>query len=363
MPTFKDQNTGLWYCKFYYADYTGKKKQKKKMGFRLQREAKEWEKDFLERKQGSVSMTLGNFSKVYLEDVSHRLKQTTTRALESRINNYILPYFKDVPVNEITPQMVRQWQNDISKEAIKRGSGTLKPTSLKIMDATLSGIFAYAEKYYYLPGNPCKKAGSIGSFKPEKVSFWTVEEFQKFIDVIPNRDITSITIFTTLFYTGMRISELLALTPHDIDINKRTISITKNYHRISKKDVITSPKTPKSKRTISIPPFIADLLQQYTSHLYSIEADERIFITTNRTILNHLKKYADAAELKPIKVHDLRHSHASMLIEMGFSPLMIADRLGHENVSTTLNRYSHLYPSKQEELTKKLEMNKILVPF
>lgn len=363
MPTYKDPKTGLWFCKFYYTDYTGKKKQKKKMGFKLQREAKEWEYNFLQQKQGSTSMTMKNFTKIYLDDVGHRLKQTSTNAMKSRIDNYILPYFENTPVNEITPQMVRQWQNDISKSTVKRGSGKLKPTSLKLMDATLSGIFAYAEKYYNLPYNPCKKAGSIGSFKPEKVSFWTLNEFQQFINAIPQKDVTSIVMFTTLFYTGMRISELLALTEEDIDFEKCTISITKNYHRINKKDVITPPKTPKSNRIITMPIFLANMLKEYMGHLYSLEPDERIFTDTNRTILNHLKKYAQLAELNPIKVHDLRHSHASMLIEMGFSPLMIADRLGHENVSTTLNRYSHLYPSKQNELAEKLENHKILVPF
>lgn len=363
MPTYKDNKTGLWYCKFYYTDYTGQKKQKKKKGFKLQREAKEWERNFLEQKQGSANMTVKNFTAVYLDDMRNRLKEVSIKAMKNRIDNYILPYFGDIPINEVTPVMVRNWQNDISKTDVKRGLGKLKPTSLKLIDSTLTGIFSYAVNYYDLPSNPCKKAGCIGSFKPEKIQFWTLQEFKTFIDVIPENDITSITIFTLLFYTGMRIGELLALTPNDIDLSNNSINVNKNYHRIDKKDVVTPPKTPKSKRIIAIPPFISDMLKGYMKHLYEIGPDERIFTCTNRTILNHLKKYAGLSGNKPIKVHDLRHSHASMLIEMGFSPLMIADRLGHENVSTTLNRYSHLYPSKQQEVSEKLETNKIIVPF
>ncbi|HIT59646.1 MAG TPA: site-specific integrase [Candidatus Fimousia stercorigallinarum] len=363
MPTYKDKKTGLWFCKFYYTDYTGKRKQKKKMGFKLQREAKEWEQNFLQSKQGSMDMTVQAFADIYLEDMSNRLKEISVKSMKNRIDNYVLPYFGNTPMNEVTPVMVRNWQNDISKADVKRGTGKLKPTSLRLIDSTLTGLFSYAVNYYGLSSNPCKQAGNIGSLKPEKVQFWTLKEFKKFISCIPAEDITNITIFTTLFYTGIRVSELLALTPADIDITNHHISITKNYHRMNRRDVITPPKTKKSIRSISIPPFLVKLLKSYMGHLYEPDQDQRIFTCTNRTILNYLKKYADLAGNKQIKVHDLRHSHASMLIEMGFSPLMIAERLGHEDVSTTLNRYSHLYPSKQQEVSTKLEENKIIVPF
>ena len=142
--------------------------------------------------------------------------------------------------------------------------------------------------------------------------------------------------FLLLYWTGMRIGELLALTYNDIDLEKRTISINKSYQRLDGKDIITPPKTPKSKRIVTIPPFLAEELREYMSHLYGIMVEERMFRFT--------KSYMEHEIIRGIKV------------EMGFTPLAIADRLGHEKIETTLNTYSHLYPNKQGELADRLEI-------
>ena len=153
--------------------------------------------------------------------------------------------------------------------------------------------------------------------------------------------------FLLLYWTGMRIGELLALTYKDIDLDKRTIFISKSYQRIDGRDIITPPKTPKSKRNITIPPFLAEELKEYTSRLYGIMEDERMFRFTKSYMEHEIIKGIQKSGVKRIRLHDLRHSHASMLVEMGFTPLAIAERLGHEKIETTLNTYSHLYPNKQ----------------
>ena len=154
----------------------------------------------------------------------------------------------------------------------------------------------------------------------------------------------------------MTKAELLALTYNDIDLEKRTISVNKSYQRIEGRDIITPPKTPKSKRIITIPPFLTEELKEYTSHLYGIMADERMFRFTKSYMEHEIIRGIKALGVKRIRLHDIRHSHASLLVEMGFTPLAIAERLGHEKIETTLNTYSHLYPNKQGELADKLEM-------
>lgn len=154
----------------------------------------------------------------------------------------------------------------------------------------------------------------------------------------------------------MTKAELLALTYNDIDLEKRTISVNKSYQRIEGRDIITPPKTLKSKRIITIPPFLAEELKEYTSHLYGIMADERMFRFTKSYMQHEIIRGIKASGVKRIRLHDIRHSHASLLVEMGFTPLAIAERLGHEKIETTLNTYSHLYPNKQGELADKLEM-------
>lgn len=162
--------------------------------------------------------------------------------------------------------------------------------------------------------------------------------------------------FMLLYWTGMRIGELLALTYEDIDLEKRIISISKSYQRLDGKDVITPPKTPKSNRKITIPPFLAEELKEYCNHLYGIMPNERMFRFTKSYMEHEIVRGIKETGVKRIRIHDLRHSHASLLVELGFQPLAIAERLGHEKIETTLNTYSHLYPNKQAELADRLEL-------
>lgn len=154
----------------------------------------------------------------------------------------------------------------------------------------------------------------------------------------------------------MTKAELLALTYEDIDLEKRIISISKSYQRLDGKDVITPPKTPKSNRKITIPPFLVEELKEYCSHLYGIMSNERMFRFTKSYMEHEIVRGIKETGVKRIRIHDLRHSHASLLVELGFQPLAIADRLGHEKIETTLNTYSHLYPNKQAELADRLEL-------
>ena len=259
----------------------------------------------------------------------------------------ILPYFGNKRVNDITAADIRQWQNEL----IKMG---YSPTYLKTINNQLSAIFNYAVRYYDLKSNPCAKAGSMGKSKAEEMDFWTVEEFRKFIDSVMNKRLSYMA-FMTLYWMGMRLGELLALNPKDVDLEKRTISITKSYQRLGKKDVITSPKTPKSKRVITVPEFLAADIKDYMDSLYDLQENDRLFLITKYYLEHEMQRGIKESGVKRIRVHDLRHSHASMLIELGFSPLEIANRLGHEKVETTLNTYAHLYPNKQTKLAERLD--------
>lgn len=196
----------------------------------------------------------------------------------------------------------------------------------------------------------------MGKKNAEEMLFWTKDEFNLFIGgkYFENKP-ASRTVFMTLYYTGMREGELLALTPADIDLERKEIRINKSYQRLNKEDVITAPKTPKSVRTITIPDKLCACLKEYMDMCYELKSSDRMFPYTKYFIYHEIEKGSKAAGVKRIRAHDIRHSHASLLIEMGFSPLLIAERLGHEKVQTTLDTYSHLYPNKQAEVAKKLD--------
>lgn len=353
MPSYYDENTKTWFCKFYYTNWQGEKKQKLKRGFKLQRDAKDWERNFLETQQTDLTMNFENFVRIYNEDMKHRLREHTYLQKQYLIDKKLLPFFGRLSLSEITPATVRKWQNELISYKDDKGKG-YSETYLKSINNQLSAIFNYACQYYGLRENPCRKAGSIGKKHADEMKFWTVEEFKQFLEKISDNPLSRAG-FLTLYYTGMRIGELLALEYCDIDFDTCTININKSYQKLNRKDVITPPKTPKSVRVVSIPPFLVEELKTYTGKLYGLHKHDRIFNCTKHLFEHEIKRGTADGTPKRIRIHDLRHSHASLLIELGFSPLVIADRLGHEKVETTLNTYSHLFPHKRDEVADKLQ--------
>ena len=215
----------------------------------------------------------------------------------------------------------------------------------------MSAIFNFAVKYYKLPSNPAAACGSMGKKKAEGMQFWTKEEFDQFIPHVSDKPMSKV-IFYLFFYSGIREGELLALTLNDFDFDKNTVSITKNYARVNNQDIIQTPKTPKSKRTITLPVEIMEMVKEYSDMLYDYKPTDRLFPTQKSFLTREMVRGCKLSGVKKIRIHDLRHSHASLLIELGFAPLLISERLGHENVETTLNTYSHLYPNKHGEVAE-----------
>lgn len=236
----KDPKTGKWLIQYRYTDWQGNKKKSTKRGFNTKREAEEWLQTFLVTQQADFNMMFEDFLKIYYSDMETRLREHTMRTKKYIIDLKVLPFFGKMKMNEIKAADIRKWQNKL----IQQGYA---PTYLRTINNQVSALFNYAIKYYDLPNNPCRKAGSIGKGKADEMQFWTKEEFDKFVDTVMNKQ-QSYMAFMTLFWTGMRLGELLALNVGDVDFEKRTISITKSYQRMSGRDVITEPKTPRSKR-------------------------------------------------------------------------------------------------------------------
>lgn len=338
----------MWRCQFYYEDWQGIRHKKNKRGFKTKGEAEAWERDFRQQQQKDLDINFGNFVEIYFKDMEHRLRESTIINKRYVFDLKVTPYFKNKKMCDIKASDVRAWQNAL----IKKGYAA---TYLKSINNQLAALFNYATRYYDLRDNPCRKAGSIGKSKAEEMEFWTKQEFKEFLPSMKDKPEARMA-FLLLYWTGMRIGELLALTYEDIDFNNRTITINKSYQRIKGKDMITPPKTPKSNRKVTIPPFLAEELEAYCRVLYGITAKERMFRYTKSFMEHEMVRGIKETGVKRIRLHDLRHSHASLLVEMGFQPLAIAERLGHEKIETTLNTYSHLYPNKQLELADKLEI-------
>ncbi|WP_444876564.1 site-specific integrase [Bacteroides heparinolyticus] len=196
----------------------------------------------------------------------------------------------------------------------------------------------------------------MGKKKNREMLFWTKEEYLKFADAMMDKPL-SYYAFEMLYWTGIREGELLALTPADFDFEKRTVTINKSFQHLNGRDIITSPKTEKSNRTIQLPKFLCDEMQDYLKMLYDVGLEDRMFPVTKSYLHREMDRGAKEAGVKRIRIHDIRHSHVSLLIDMGFSATAIADRVGHESIDITYN-YAHLFPSKQAEMADKLDMER-----
>lgn len=355
MPVYKDKKNGTWYVMVRYKDWTGANKQKCQRGFGTKREAQEWEYEFKLQKKADIDMTLESFCELYAKDIRPKLKLSTWLTKESIIEHKILPYLGKRKIGEITAKDVIDWQNKMRELETKNGKA-MSSTYLKTIHAQLSSIFNHAIRYYDLGYNPAKKAGTMGAEEGKEMLFWTKEEYLKFSEEMMDKPL-SFYAFEMLYWCGIREGELLALTPEDFDFKAMTVRINKSYQRLKGKDVVTSPKTKKSNRIVKMPEFLAEEMQECIRMYYRLLPKDRIFPVTKHYLKYEMTRGCKASGVKQIRIHDLRHSHVSLLIDMGFTALAIADRVGHECEKITY-RYAHLFPSKQDEMVQRLDLER-----
>ena len=195
---------------FRYTDWTGKRKQKKASGFSTKREALAFERDFMEQEAGSPSMTFANLWAIYKKDLRHRVKESSMHSVVPNVERRVLPYFQDMPINQITPTIVRRWETELHE------STELADSFIRYLHGQLSSILSFACKYYSLPNNPAKIAGSTIKAAPtqQALHFWTVEQFKAF-DNAAQGDEPYRTLFLLLFWSGLRVGEAFALTIQD----------------------------------------------------------------------------------------------------------------------------------------------------
>lgn len=346
MPVYKDEVKNTWYTMFYYKDWTGKNIKKKKTGFKTKREANEWEANYKTRESMNMDMLLKDFVEVYFNDKRCELKERSIRNKKYMIKSHIIPYLGNKKMSEILPADIIQWQNSIKEKGYSQ-------TYLRMIQNQLTALFTHASRIYNLSRNPCIKVKKMGKSNADKLDFWTKDEYDVFINSMERDDWYRV-LFEVLFWTGCRIGEALALTLSDIDFEECKISINKTFYRVGKKDIITEPKTPNSIRIIDIPLFLAEEIKQYVNKRYDLEVTERLFIVTPEAVQHKMQRQIVKANVKKIRVHDLRHSHVAFLINQGVEPLMIKERCGHSDIRITLNTYGHLYPNQQKQLAEKL---------
>lgn len=345
MAVYQDKERKTYYFSVTYKDWNGQQRRKLKRGFKLARDAKAAEREFLAQYAQQPDFTFQAMYELYIADCRTRQKPSTVHTKEVHFQYAILPFFRDLKLAEINPAHVRRWQNDLIKH--------YAPTTQKQIHGVLSALFNFAIKIYSLANNPARIAGSVGTQKAYRAKFWTVEQFNAAMQFVAPEYLA---FFNLAFYSGLRPGELLALEIKDYNPAARTITVTKSLEYIKGVYYIGPTKNAQSTRIVSIPAAVCSMLDEYMGHLYEPEPEEPLFLLLSRSSMQkYLYEAAEKAGFEHIRLHDLRHSHASLLINLGVNILAISRRLGHNDIKTTLNIYGHLYHTTNEEIAAQLD--------
>lgn len=291
--------------------------------------------------------------------------------ISTQKNNYerhIKPYFKDTNLNKLSYEHIFEFREHLKTKSKKQNSNaTLSPNTVNKIMILLKKIFDTGVRKSLIDKNPVNNLRKLPISKPT-ISFWSVEEFKEFRKLITNDEISYDLFFTIAFFTGMRMGEILALNWYDVNLITSTIHVTKTAYFINNVNHINSTKTRAGTRLITINKKLTemltdwkekqkDLLKEFTKDTESLQIIQStpIAITKNMVDKKFKQILSRNNNLKKIRIHDLRHSHASLLINQGEDYLVVKERLGHASITTTIDTYSHLYPSKQKNLANKLD--------
>lgn len=358
---YQDKRSGMWYfvASLGYDEH-GKRIQHWGRGFRSQMDAKKGYEEYINDFSDSAvkknsTMSYGEFFETYFKpDYKQAVKPQT---YESRISSaeLHLKYFFKRKLRDISAPMVKKWQNNLSKNY---SSGYIR---------AIHGIFQksldLAVKLGLLKDNVAKRVGNVRKVR-QKVDFWTKEEAEKVFstfDISDYYERFAFTLIYTLFMTGIRIGEAQAITWSDIDFDNKTLDVNKNMYYKSASDYsISDTKTMASNRVIALDESTLQYLSEWRDiQQKNLGKSEFAFSyngsPTNKSTASHIiTRHSKLAGVHKIKTHALRHSHASLLISLGESALVIRDRLGHEDIKTTLGTYGHLYPNTNRDVADKL---------
>lgn len=345
---------------YRYTSPNGERKSSCKRGFKLQKDAKKWEKEELpaiirqleHEETLDENLTMTELISEYMDFTKLRRRESTADNKKNIIDSKILPFFANKKVYDITTNDVRKWQNRIL--SMKKSNGeNYSSTYLRTINNQLSAILNYAVVYHNLPSNPVLKIERLGTKQADKErEFWTLEEYTKFSKAIQEKP-EFYYAFQVFFWCGLRLGELQALTKADVDLENMTLRVSNSFTK--KEQANGKTKTPNSKRTVHMPKELNEELAEYLDSLYGIKESNRLFEISKSAFHKAMTEYSKKAGVKRITIHGLRHSHISLLMNYVncASVMDIAKRAGHKSPDITMI-YSHRYSNKDEIIASQL---------
>lgn len=351
-----------------YTDKNGKPKQIDRVAYGSA-EAKELERKLnkeLKEQTPITSMTVQQLFDEYISVKKHEVRETTLKQTKRVLNTHVLPYLKNVKINKLNNVNLQKWKNEVSEQ-------DLSILTRQNIYGEFRALLNYAVRMEYIPKNCLLNIGNFKEayfeMKHDKLNYYTADQFKKFISAAKENTETLTdwgyyVFFNIAFYTGMRKGEINALKWSDIDGDiihvRRSIA-----QKVKGPDIETPPKNKSSYRDLQMPVPLINILNEHKERQKQTNGftdDFRVCggiqCLRDTSISNKNIQFADKAGLPHIRIHDFRHSHASLLANEGINIQEIARRLGHSKIETTWDTYSHLYPREEERAVNIL--NKIV---
>jgi len=359
-----------------YQDNMGKYKQIDRITYGND-EAKNLERELLHNLKKEVThsnITLQCLFEEYIIVKKHEVRESTLDKTIRILKFHILPDLGNLKLNKLNTSILQKWKLNIENK-LMNNKENLSVTTKKNIYAEFRAMLNYAVKMEYLSQNPLIR---VGNFKDtntihKEMNYYTADEFQRFSKVAfkyakkaeKSNNIYEwnyYVFFCIAFYTGLRKGEIHGLQWNDISDNK-FLSVKRSItQKVKGGDRVTPPKNRTSIRTIQIPVPLQKVLSEHYKRCKTIaEFQEELKICggtkalRDTSVENHNIRFAEIAGIKKIRIHDFRHSHASLLANNGINIQEIARRLGHAKIEMTWNTYSHLYSREEEKAMQVLD--------
>ncbi|MFC0188433.1 tyrosine-type recombinase/integrase [Fictibacillus aquaticus] len=344
---------------------TGKRKQKTLSGFPTKKEAQKAAAELIAKIESGnfINPSKTELRTFLIDFVENQYKpnvrSNTWKRAEVIVNNHLVPSLGHLKLKDIKPAHIQNYFT----EKLEAG---LSANYINIMNQLLKKALDVAVKWELIEKNPAQVVQAPKRFK-SKFDVWTTQEAQDFLSHMKGKKYYPV--YLLAIYTGMRKGELIALRWQDISLDNETLQVNRTFVFTDYKPSFNEPKTASSIRTIHLPTLVLQELkrllvkakEQKLSRGELWASSDLLFTTRTGNVVmpNQIQKdFAKACEslcLKRIRFHDLRHTHATMLLQMGVHPKVVSERLGHSSIQITLDTYSHVLPSMQESLVKDLD--------
>ena len=352
---------------------TGKRRQKSETISGTKRDAERKLREVIQSlEQGSYvkpnKITVCDWLRQWLKGyVSMNTTDRTHESYSYIVERHLIPSLGHIQLKDLQPYHLSSYYAKKCSDGRVDGKGGLSARSVVYHHRILSKALDYAVKM----GIAVRNVASV--VDPPRVARVTMktlspEEVQRFLDVA--RETEYYVYFSTLLYTGLRRGELLALRWRNLDLIKGTLTVVATAYKLGNGDyIIKEPKTAHSRRTVTLPPSLVELFKVYRADQellrvqlgVSLKADDFVFIRPDGSPINPnaitlaFRRIVKNAGLKGIRIHDLRHTHATLMLKAGVHPKVVSERLGHANIGITLDIYSHVLPGMQESAAEKFD--------